>query len=62
MANRENVIELRMRDSKTDQTGDLYAVVRIQPPAQLSPRARELFEELNRELKERPRDNLGWPK
>jgi curved DNA-binding protein len=51
-----------VRDGNTGETGDMYAVVRIQPPVQLSPRARELLETLDHELNQRPRENLGWPK
>ncbi len=39
-----------IRDERTGQVGDLYAVVKIAAPKDLSPRARELIEELHREL------------
>lgn len=39
--------------------GDQYAVIRIVPPKDLSPRQRELVEELKR-LEKSPRDQLGW--
>lgn len=47
--------KLRLRgkgihDPRSGQTGDLYAVVRIQAPRQLSPRARKLIEQLADEL------------
>lgn len=50
--------KLRLRgrgihDARSDKTGDLYAVVRIQVPKELSPRSRELIEELQRELRRR---------
>ncbi|MEP0844295.1 MAG: hypothetical protein HRF43_16465 [Phycisphaerae bacterium] len=40
--------------------GDLYAVVRIVPPRNLSSRQRELLEELQRTEVEHPRANIGW--
>lgn len=47
--------KLRLRgkgihDPRSGQTGDLYAVVRIQAPRQLSPHARKLIEQLADEL------------
>jgi curved DNA-binding protein len=51
-----------VRDGQTGETGDMFAIVRLQPPAQPSPRARELLEALDRELNQRPREKLGWPK
>lgn len=39
--------------------GDLYAVVRVDVPASLTPRERELFEELKRESRFDPRATLG---
>lgn len=39
-----------IRDERTGQVGDLYAVVRIAAPKDLSPKARKLVEELHREL------------
>lgn len=39
-----------LRDGRNGQTGDLYAVVRIEAPKTLSPRARALVEELRTEL------------
>lgn len=39
--------------------GDLLAIVRIVSPRSISPRARQLLEELDRELGHRPR--TGWP-
>jgi curved DNA-binding protein len=39
--------------------GDLLAIVRIQAPKDVSPRARQLLEELDRELAQRPRAH--WP-
>lgn len=41
--------------------GDLYAVVKIEAPRDLSPRARELVEQLDAELRQSPRAGLGWP-
>ncbi len=39
-----------IRDERTGQVGDLYAVVQIAAPKDLTPRARKLLEELHREL------------
>ena len=39
-----------IRDERTGRVGDLYAVVQIAAPKDLSPRARKLIEELHREL------------
>jgi len=41
-------------------SGDLYVVVKIQPPKDLSPKARELLAALQTELTEQPRATLGW--
>ena len=49
-----------IRDGRSEQRGDLYAVVRILTPTELSPRAHELFEELEHELRQQPRAN--WTK
>jgi DnaJ-class molecular chaperone len=49
-----------VRDDRTGQTGDMYAMVRIQVPRNLSVRAQELLRELDQELKQRPREDLGW--
>lgn len=43
-------------------TGDLYAIVQIETPKDLSPRARELLGELDQELAQQPRARLGWKK
>lgn len=40
-----------LRDSRGDKVGDLYAIIRVQVPKELSPRARELLLELDQELK-----------
>ena len=42
--------------------GDLYAIVQIEAPKNLSPRARDLLGELEHELKQQPRERLGWQK
>jgi curved DNA-binding protein len=47
-----------VRDPRSGAVGDLYALVRIVVPRELSPRARELIQELDRELKLRLRENL----
>jgi DnaJ-class molecular chaperone len=57
--------KLRLRglgilDHRTGQRGDLLAVVRIAVPRRLPARARELIEQLSQELKENPREDLGW--
>jgi curved DNA-binding protein len=44
------------------EAGDLYAVVRIAVPRELTPRARELIEELERELQLHPRQAFGQAK
>jgi len=41
--------------------GDMYVVARVMVPRELSPRARELFDQLAAELDQHPRDGLGWP-
>lgn len=41
--------------------GDLFAVVRIVAPKELSERARELLDTLAEELAHTPRADLGWP-
>ncbi len=46
-----------VRDARTGQTGDLYAVVRVEVPKQLSPRAHQLLQELDRELNQHPRES-----
>lgn len=51
-----------VRDSRTGQTGDLYAIVRIVVPKDLPPRARQLVQELAHELCQHPREDQGWPK
>jgi curved DNA-binding protein len=43
------------------QTGDLYAIVRIVAPKELSTRARDLLEQLNKELDQHPRTGPAWP-
>jgi len=49
-----------VRDERTGRTGDLYAVVRILAPRNLSPHARELLQELDQELGQHPRrDHAG---
>ncbi len=50
-----------LRD-RNGQSGDMYAIVRIQVPKEPSPRARQLLMELERELGQSPRQNLGWSK
>ncbi|MGE0480442.1 MAG: DnaJ C-terminal domain-containing protein [Phycisphaerae bacterium] len=57
--------KLRLRgkgvhDARRDETGDLYAVVKIEAPRELSTRARELLTELDREAPQRPRAALDW--
>jgi len=51
-----------IRGPRGDRTGDLYAIVQIQVPKELSPRARTLLAELDGELHQRPREKLGWHK
>ncbi len=47
--------ERGLRDPRTGEAGDLHAVVRIVVPKELSPRAHQLVQELDRELNQRPR-------
>lgn len=49
-----------IRDSRTDATGDMFAIVKIVAPRTLAPRARDLVAELERELALHPRADLGW--
>ena len=56
--------KLRLRgrgvaDGRSGKHGDLLAVVRILPPKDISPRARELLEALDAELEQQPR--ASWP-
>ncbi len=41
---------LGIHDERSDKTGDLYAVLRIRVPRELSPRAAQLLDELEQEL------------
>lgn len=52
-------LRLRGRGVPGERTGDLYAVVRVVVPKTTSPRARELIEALDSELRLRPRAHLG---
>jgi curved DNA-binding protein len=57
--------KLRLREhglpaARGQPAGNLYVVVRIIAPRELSPRARELVSELDRELQQRPRDGITW--
>lgn len=47
-------------DTRRGQTGDLYAVIRIEAPRELSERARQLIEEFGREAQQQPRRATGW--
>jgi DnaJ-class molecular chaperone len=49
-----------VRDERSGRTGDMYAVARIDVPKSLSPRARQLVEELAGELRQQPRAERGW--
>lgn len=40
--------------------GDLFVVIKIQAPKELTPKARELLESLQTELHEEPRAQIGW--
>ncbi len=51
-----------LRDPHSGVAGDMYAVVRIQPPTQLSAHARDLLAALDREVDQHPREHLGWPR
>lgn len=48
-----------VRDPRTGQVGDLFAVVKIVVPRTLSPRARQLIEQLEAELKDKARADVG---
>jgi curved DNA-binding protein len=48
-------------DQRSRATGDMYVVTRVAVPKDVSPRGRELLEELAAELNQHPRANLGWP-
>jgi DnaJ-class molecular chaperone len=50
-----------IRDPRVGTTGDMYALVRIIAPQEVSDRARELLEALADELKQHPRAAAGWP-
>jgi curved DNA-binding protein len=50
-----------IRDQRSAATGDMYVVTRVVVPKEVSPRARELFEQLASELSQHPRAKLGWP-
>jgi DnaJ-class molecular chaperone len=57
--------KLRLRgkgiaDTRCEQTGDMFAIIRIVAPRSLSPAARQLIEQLDRELAMNPRADLGW--
>lgn len=54
-------LRLKGKGIKADDgtQGDLYAVIQIDAPKHVSPRARELLEELGREL-QNPRDSAPW--
>ncbi len=47
-----------IRDERSGQTGDMYALVQVQVPKTLSPRARQLVQELADELRP-PRERAG---
>jgi curved DNA-binding protein len=50
-----------IRGQHSPTPGDMYVITRIAVPKDLSPRAAELLDQLADELKQRPRDKLGWP-
>lgn len=51
-----------VRDERAGQTGDMYVIVRIVAPKDLSAHVKELVQKLDQELNHRPRENLGWLK
>lgn len=58
--------KLRLRgkgihDARSGQVGDMYAIVRIETPRDLSPKARELVNALAAELNQKPQRRRGWP-
>jgi curved DNA-binding protein len=48
-----------VRDPRTGQVGDLFAVVKIVVPRTLTPKARQLIEQLEAELKDEARTGVG---
>lgn len=59
--------KLRLRgrgvhDQRQDVHGDMYAVVQITAPKNVSDKARELIQQLATELDEQPRAHVAWPK
>jgi len=52
--------ELGVKPPGHKPRGDLYALVRIVPPKTLSPKQRELFEQLHQADGSSPRQNIGW--
>ncbi|MFO0838441.1 MAG: DnaJ C-terminal domain-containing protein [Phycisphaerae bacterium] len=48
-----------VRDPRSGEVGDLYAIVKIVVPRDLSPRALSLLRELDEELRQRPRVGVG---
>jgi len=58
-------IKLRLRgkgihDQRSAATGDMYVVTRVIVPKEISSRARELVDELAKELNQHPRAELSW--
>lgn len=49
-----------VRDPKSGQAGDQYAVIKIVPPSRLNDRQRRLLEQLADLSAEDPRSGLGW--
>lgn len=49
-----------VRDPKSGQTGDQYAVIKIVPPKQLTDEERSLLKQLAEVFKQDPRADLGW--
>ncbi len=58
-------LKLRLRgkgihDERSGVTGDMYVLVRVMVPREVSPRARQLIEEFEAETRFRPRHDAPW--
>jgi len=51
-----------IRDQRASTAGDMYVIPHIAVPKDVSPRARELLDQLASELGQHPRAGLGWAK
>lgn len=51
-----------VRGQRSATPGDMYVITRVVVPKELSPHAAKLMDELADELKQTPREKLGWPR